>query len=135
MNPAELDCNLERESLPTLVYISYTWSDVNTHIREWKHLLSSYIQFLIWYQSTDLVLWQSLHFYPLNKKSCLAKKAPVTSPIKTSYKASPPSKFSNWQRLFTRSTITVKVTRLLALQVCLLKTRLLIIFYKTMDFG
>ena len=71
--------------------------------------------------------WQPLHFYLLNKKSCMTKKAPVTSPIETSYNASVPSKFSNWQGLFTRSTITVKVTRLLALQVCLLITPLLIL--------
>jgi len=41
------------------------------------------------------------------------------------------SKFSNWQRLFTRSTITVKVTRLL---VCLPITPLLILLLRNHGF-
>ena len=52
----------------------------------------------------------SIFLYLLNKRSCMAKKAPVTSPIEDSYKASLPSKFRNWQRLFTRSKITISDT-------------------------
>ena len=57
---------------------------------------------------------QPLHFYPLNKKSCLAKM--------------------QLARLFPRSTITVKVTRLLVLQVCLPITPLLILFLRNHGF-
>ena len=44
------------------------------------------------------------------------------------------NKFNNWQMLFTRSTITVKVTRLLALQVCLPITPLLILLLRNHGF-
>ena len=56
------------------------------------------------------------------------------SPIETLYKASVPNKFSNWQRLFTRSTVTVKVTRLLALQVYLPTTPPLILLLRNHGF-
>jgi len=45
-----------------------------------------------------------------------------------------PSKFSNWQKLFSRSTITLKVTRLLALQVCLPITPSLILLLRNHGF-
>ena len=98
------------------------------------HFLTIFYHFFIWYQSTDLGALTVSPFLSLNKKSCLAKKASVTSPIETSYNASVPSKFSNWQGLFTRSTITVEVTRLLALQVCLPITPLLILLLRNHGF-
>ena len=48
--------------------------------------------------------------------------------------ASVPSKFNNWQRLFTHSTITVKMSCLLALQVCLHITPLLILLLRNHGF-
>ena len=105
-------------------------------IKNFSFLLTIFLHtiFLYGIRALILVLWQPLHFYSLNKRSCLAKKTLVTSPIETSHKVSPPSKFSNWQRLFTRSTITVKVTRLLALQVCFPITRLLILLLRNHEF-
>ena len=99
-----------------------------------RNISSSYHFLSFSYMESEHRSWHPLHFYPLNKKLCLPKKASVTSLIEISYTASVPRKFSNWQGLFTRSTITVKVTRLLALQVCLPITPLLILLLRNHGF-
>jgi len=48
----------------------------------------------MWYQrALILVLWQPLHFYPLNKRSCLTKKAPVISPSRLPWTQPIPTMF------------------------------------------